>query len=194
MADLPFPLEGSTLVLGPSDVGKTTLTARALDAWVAAHGPAGTVVLEFAPVVERDGRVLGGRLTRFTTVPDRAWHGVLEAHAPRTEARAAAGDESGAAELAAEALRLARANADRATDLLAAAPDDPNAVFVNDATIPFHAAPDRTARLTDYCDGTVAVLNALESQDLSTEDAVSRNEQAALDRLQAWADRVVRLD
>ncbi|MFB6305349.1 MAG: hypothetical protein ABEH47_09290 [Haloferacaceae archaeon] len=182
MTDLPFPLSGSTLVTGPSNAGKTRLTAAALDAWVDANGPEGVVVIDFAPVVERDGDVLGGRLTQFTSVPDDAWYGVLEAHAPRAE---------GADEAA--ALALARDNAARAARLLDAAPD-PRAAFVNDATIPYQADGDPSP-LTAYCDRAgVAVLNAFDSDELGDDDPVSRGDRAALAALDAWADRRVRLD
>ncbi|MFB6156539.1 MAG: hypothetical protein ABEJ34_01690 [Haloferacaceae archaeon] len=181
-ADLPFPLLGTTLVTGPSNAGKTRLTAAALDAWVAEHGATGVVVLDFAPVVEREGTVLGGRLSRFTSVPDGAWHGVLEAHAPRTD-----GADADAA------LALARDNAARAARLLAAAPA-PRAAFVNDATVPFQADGDPTP-LADYCErAEVCVCNAFDSDEFGTDDPVSRNERAALDALDARADRRVRLD
>ena len=85
-ADLPFPLAGTTLIVGPSNVGKTRLTARALTAWLERAGADGVVVLEFAPEVERDGRILGGRLDRFVTPPAGVWRGVLDAHAPRATA------------------------------------------------------------------------------------------------------------
>ena len=181
MTDPPVPLAGSTLILGPSNAGKTTLTARALDAWIDDAGPGG-VVLDFAPEIERDGRLLGGRLDRFTSIPDAAWHGAIEAHAPRFEAES---DEA--------ALALARENAEHARRLLDAAPDDPCAVFVNDATIPLQADGD-PAPLTAYCDAAdLAVLNAFESDELGTDDRLSRNERAALSTLRAWADRVRRL-
>lgn len=184
MVDLPFPLRETTLIVGPSNVGKTTLTARALDAWVAERGTEGVVVFEFAPEVEREGVLLGGRLSQFTTIPDEVWHGVLEAHAPRS-----AGDTPDAA------LELARANAERGAEILDAAPDVPTAVFVNDATIPLQADADRTRRLTDYCDrAELAVLNAFESDELGSNDQVSRNERDALDQLRAWADRVAALE
>lgn len=187
MTGLPDPdsvsLSGATLVVGPSNSGKTRLTARALDAWLAERGPDGVVVLEFAPEVECDGALLGGRLSRFVTVPDAAWQGVLEAHAPRAASETDAG-----------ALALAERNAERATRLLEAAPPDPAAVFVNDATIALQAEAAWTDRLTGYCDrADAAVLNAFESDELGADDPVSRNERAALDRLRVWADRVVDL-
>jgi hypothetical protein len=181
--DLPFPLVGRTLIVGPSNVGKTRLTARALDAWVSDRDTAGVVVLDFAPEVERDGVLLGGRLSRFTTVPDAAWQGVLEAHAPRSD---------GATD--AEAHELAEQNADHADRLLDAAPARPTAVFVNDATVALQADAARTARLTTYCDrADVAVLNAFESDELGVDDPVSRNERTALEHLRSWTDRVVEL-
>jgi len=182
MTDAPVPLSGSTLLVGPSQVGKTRRTARALDAWLDRHGPDGVVVLEFAPEVERDGHLLGGRLDRFRTVPDGVWHGVLDAHAPRTDADS---EE--------DAVDLARENADRANAILDAAPG-PTAVFVNDATIPFQHATGDPRRLTDYCDrADCAVVNAFESDELGTADPISRREREVLDRLREWVDRTIPL-
>lgn len=182
MSEPPVPLAGSTLLVGPSQVGKTRRTAGALDAWVTQEGVDGVVVLEFAPEVERDGRVLGGRVDRFTTVPDGAWHGVLDAHAPR----AAAETDEGA-------VSLARENARRAGRILDAAPD-PRAVFVNDATIPFQHASLSPERLTTYCDdASCAVLNAFDSEELGTDDSVSRREREVLAAFRSWADRTVSL-
>ena len=181
---LPFPLSGSTLVTGPSNVGKTRLTHRALSAWVDAEGAEGVVVLEFAPELERNGRVLGGRLDRFGPLPDDAWAGVIDAHAPRAE-----GDTDEAA------VELARENATWAATVFDVAPDAPRAVFVNDATIPFQHEEGDVHRLTAYCDrAECAVLNAFESDELGTDDPVSRQERAALDALRGWADRTVRLE
>ncbi|GAB6862152.1 hypothetical protein ACFR97_05855 [Haloplanus litoreus] len=184
--DLPFPLAGSTLIVGPSNVGKTRSTADALTAWLERDGTDGVVIFEFAPEVERDGRVLGGRLDRFVTPPADVWYGVLDAHAPR----ATAADDD-------EALSLAADNARRAAEVFDAAPPDPRAVFVNDATIPFQT-PDPDAdpdRLLDYCAGAeVAVLNALEADALAGSDPVSRAEREALSAFRARVDRVVRLD
>jgi len=181
--DLPFPLSGSTLVVGPSNVGKTRLTARALDAWVDAQGPDGVVVLDFAPEFEREGRVLGGRLSRFGPLPDGVWTGVVDTHAPRAE---------GATD--AEAVRLAGANATRARALVEDLPDGPRAVFVNDATIPLQHERGDPGWLTDYCDrADAAVLNAFESDELGTDDPVSRREREVISTLGEWADRVVRL-
>jgi len=184
MATVPFPLERRVLIVGPSQVGKTTMTARALDDWVAAHGAAGVVVLDFAPEYEAEGRILGGRITRFTTVPDEAWHGVLEAHAPRAQSE-------GVTE---EAVRLAGDNAARAVELLRAAPRPPRAVFVNDATIPFQHERGDPAELLAYCDrADVAVLNAFDSDELGIEDPVSWLERRTLAAFRRWADRVVEL-
>ncbi len=180
---LPVPLYGATLVVGPSNVGKTRLTARTLDSWVTEYGPEGVVVLDFAPTVERDGEILGGHLTQFTTVPDGAYHGVVDAHAPRAD---------GADD--AEALALAEANAMAAREHIDAAPAEPRAVFVNDATIALQSEQDLTGRLTDYCDrADCAVLNAFESDELGVDNPVSKNERAALSALRSWADRVVEL-
>ncbi|MFB6296373.1 MAG: hypothetical protein ABEH66_05990 [Halobacteriales archaeon] len=179
---LPFPLEGSTLILGPANVGKTRLTARALDAWIGEHGTDGVAVLEFAPELERGGRLLGGRLDRFTRVPDGVWRGVIEARAPRAESE---DDE--------EALGLAGENAACARTAWEAAPAEPRAVFVNDATIPFQAG-ENPSRLATYCDGAdAAVLNAFAGDELGVEDPVSRFEREALSEFRAWADRVVDL-
>jgi len=181
---LPFPLKGATLVVGPSNVGKTRLTATALDTWVTGHGPEGVSVLDFAPTVERDGNVLGGHLTQFTTVPEAAFHGAFDAHAPRSE---------GANRT--EALDLAAVNADAAFTYLDDAPADPAAVFVNDATIALQADPVAAERLVAYCDrADCAVLNAFESDELGANHPVSANEREALDALRAWADRTVELD
>ena len=183
MTGLPFPQTGSTLIVGPSQAGKTRLTARALEAWIDRHGTDGLVVLEFAPELEREGRILGGRLDRFATIPDGVWHGVLDAHAPRAE---------GADE--AEVVALAKENAEGSVAILETAPD-PNAVFVNDATIPLQHVSVEADKLTGYCDGaTCAVLNAFDSDELGTDDPVSRQERTALSELRSWADRTVELD
>ena len=182
--DLPFPLAGSTLLTGPSNAGKTRLTHRALQAWVEREGFDGVVVLEFAPELERDGRVLGGRLDRFGPLPEDAWVGVLDAHAPRAEG--ATGEAS---------VELARENAERAARILESAPDDPRAVFVNDATIALQHEVGDVGRLTGYCDRAgCAVLNAFESDELGTDDPVSRREREALAALHAWADRSMELE
>jgi hypothetical protein len=181
---LPFPLAGPTLIVGPSNVGKTRLTARALTAWLDREGTDGVVVFEFAPEVERDGRVLGGRLDRFVTPPADVWQGVLDAHAPR----ATADSDAAAADLAAD-------NARRAERLFEAAPDEPRAVFVNDATIPFQTPDADPTRLLGYCAGAeVAVLNALEADALVGTDPVSRAERDALAAFRDRVARVVRLD
>jgi hypothetical protein len=178
-----FPLSGSTLVTGPPDAGKTRTTAAALDAWLDREGADGVVVLDFAPEVERDGRILGGRLSRFGPLPEGVHAAVLDTHAPRAEG-----------ETEAESVRLAGENADRARTAMEGLPDRPRAAFVNDATIPFQHERGDPARLTAYCDrAETAVLNAFESDELGTDDPVSRREREVLAELRAWADRVVRL-
>ncbi|MFB6280857.1 MAG: hypothetical protein ABEH40_02420 [Haloferacaceae archaeon] len=182
--DLPFPLSGVTLITGPSNAGKTTLTARALEAWVDEHGPRGVVVLEFGPEVAHEGRVLGRRLSRFAAVPDAAWSGVLDARAPRAEGGSDA-----------DAVALAADNARRAARLIRSAPADPAAVFVNDATIPFQHESGDPGALLAYCDcAEAAVLNALEGDELGGDDPISRAERDALDALRAGCDRTLRLD
>lgn len=183
MTDPPFPLRGSTLVLGPSQSGKTKLTAAALDSWVERNGVDGLVVLEFAPEVERDGTILGGRLDRFTTIPDGAWYGRLDAHAPRAEG-----------ESEEESVALARENAQNARKIVDSAPD-PRAVFVNDATIPLQHESFPAERFTTYCgQAETVVMNAFKSDELGTVDPVSRQERSALEALESWADRTVTLD
>ncbi|MFB6303080.1 MAG: hypothetical protein ABEH78_09505 [Haloferacaceae archaeon] len=181
---LPFPLSGSTLITGPSNAGKTTLTAHALAAWLDEHGPRGVVLLEFGPEFEHEGRTLGRRLSRYTAVPDETWTGVLGARAPRAES-----------DTDAEAVDLAADNAERAAKLIAAAPADPTAVFVNDATIPFQHESGDPESLLAYCDrADVAVLNAFESDELGTDDPISRAEEAALAVMRAGCDRALRMD
>jgi len=183
VSGLQFPLSGSTLVTGPSNAGKTRTTAAALDAWLDREGADGVVVLDFAPELERDGTVLGGRLDRFITVPETVWVGRIDASAPRAES-----------ETAEQAVALARENARRAEQQIDRLPPNPRAVFVNDATIPFQYDPAAVRRLTEYCDGAdVAVLNAFDSDELGVDNPVSRAEEDALGRLRRWADRTVDL-
>lgn len=179
-----IPLCGITLVLGPSQVGKTRLTANTLTRWLDERGPEGVIVFEFAPEVVHEGQLLGGRLTRFLDIPSRVWVGTLDAHAPRVEGRTI--DES---------IELACANAERAIELLTAAPDDPRAVFVNDATIPFQHEKGDVTYLTTYCDqAECVVMNMLETNELGVTDPISRRERAISATLQQWADRTVSLD
>lgn len=183
MTGVGFPLSGSTLVTGPSNAGKTRTTAAALDAWLDREGTEGVVVLDFAPEIERDGAVLGGRLDRFITVPETVWLGRIDASAPRAESET---DD--------QAVALARENARRGTRQMEALPQNPRAVFVNDATIPFQHEAATVSRLTEYCDGAaVAVLNAFDSDELGVDNPVSRTERDALERLRQWADRTVDL-
>ena len=173
-------ISGSTLILGPSDVGKTRATASALEEWITTRGTDGVVVLDFAPEICRDdGTLLGGRLTRFTTLPDNGWCGVLEAYAPRTSASTPQ-----------EALEYARRNGANATTLFDAAPR-PTALFVNDATIPFqHPAYLPTPLLDLLANATYAVLNAFESTELGRDDLISRTERETRQQLHAAVDHV----
>jgi hypothetical protein len=182
MTDSPVPLDGTTLLVGPSQVGKTQRTAQALEAWLDRRGTDGVVVLEFAPEVERDGELLGGCLDRFTAVPDDVWHGVLDAHAPRADA--ASEDD---------ALALARDNAERARLMLEAAPK-PTALFVNDATIPFQAEHGDVELLLDHLgDAECAVLNAFQSDELGTENPISQRERKVVETLRERVDRTIDL-
>jgi hypothetical protein len=180
---MTLPTSGRLLVTGPSNAGKTRLTARALAAWVEEHGPEGVAILEFAPEIERDGVLLGGRLDRFTDLPDRAWTGVLDAHAPR-----AGGTTS------VETRELARENARNGMTLVESMPPS-HAVFVNDATIPFqHEVGDLTALLAACEDSEFVAMNAFSGSDLGTEDPISRRERAARRRLVEWVDTHERLE
>jgi len=179
-----FESMGSTLILGPSDVGKTRATASALEDWTANRGVDGMVVLDFAPEVRRDdGTLLGGRLTRFRALPDTAWCGVLEAYAPRASATTQQ-----------EALEYARRNGANAATLLDTAPR-PTALFVNDATIPFqHPAYPPIPLLKLLEDATYAVLNAFESTELGRDDLISRTERETREQLRTAVDRVCHLE
>jgi hypothetical protein len=183
-AERSISLSERTLLLGPSNVGKTRNTARALETYVEIHDPDGVVVLEFAPVLERDGVLLGGRLDRFVSIPDAVWTGVLDAHAPRVEA-----DET------VDATELARINARHAAEVFQAAPSDPKAVFINDATIPFQHECSAPELLLAYCEpADCVVANAFESDELGVDDPVSREERTALETLRSWADRTITLE
>lgn len=184
MTDLPFPLVGSTLIVGPSGIGKTTLTARALEMWVDRHGADGIVVFDFGPELERSGRTIGSRLDQFTTVPDPVWVGRFDAHGPRSEGTTRD-----------DVLALARENAERANRLLRTAPAEPRAVFINDATIAVHhEAGDLEALLEYSSEAACVVMNAFDGDDFGTTDPISRRERTVLERLEAWADRVVEPD
>jgi hypothetical protein len=171
-----IPTIGRILITGPSNVGKTRITARALERWVKERGVEGVAVLEFAPEVERDGVVLGGRLSRFVDVPEGAWVGTLDARAPRAESE----NEEEARELACE-------NAVEGTKLVEAMPSS-RAVFVNDATIPFQHAGDVEALLAACEDAELVVMNAFAGEELGTDDPISRREREARERLIEWAD------
>lgn len=174
---MSLPTSGRVLITGPSNVGKTRLTARALAGWVEDRGAEGVTILDFAPEVERDGVLLGGRLDRFLDVPDGAWVGVLDARAPRAES-----------ESEAEARELARKNARGGMDLVESLPPS-RAVFVNDATIPLqHEAGDVEALLAACADAELVVMNAFSGEELGIDDPISRREREARERLIEWAD------
>jgi hypothetical protein len=169
------------LITGPSNSGKTRRTAALFEQWIETNGPDGVAILDFAPELERDGQVLGGRLTRATD-PGEAWYGAIDAHAPRAES-----------ETDQEALALAKENVDRAATLLDGAPSNQRAVFVNDATIPFQHPDGSLDRLFAYVDGAVVVMNAFDSDELGSDDPVSRCEQEVLSRLDEWVNEHERL-
>lgn len=184
MTELPFPLVGRTLIIGPSNVGKTKLTARALETWLKEFGSAGVVVFEFGPEYEHKGRLLGGQLSRFIQLPDTVWTGIIDAHAPR----AAANSPS-------EAARFAKRNATRAMTVFEQAPPDPTAVFINDITIPFQHDRGELEVLIRYCRGAeLVVANAYAGAELGSADRISHREQRVLEHLQDWSDRVIELD
>jgi len=179
-----LPTRGRILITGPANAGKTYQTARAIENWVDRHGADGVVVLDFAPELERDGAVLGGRLERETDLPPEAWTGVLEAHAPRSQG-----------ETLEESRELARENARRATQLFSRMPSAPKAVFVNDATIPFQHETGTLETLCARCESAdLVVVNAFESDELGTDDPISLRERKVLEQLNRWAERRIGLD
>lgn len=183
MTELPFPLAGSTLLVGPSGAGKTRTTARALERWLDDRGSEGTIVFEFGPELKRDDRVVGRRLERFITIPDGVWVGRIDANAPRSEGATA--DVT---------LSLARENAERANRLLDTSPATPTAVFVNDATIAFQHDAGHLDRFLAYCaEAECVVVNAYEGEEFGVDDTVSRRERTVLNRLRIWADRMMEL-
>ena len=183
-AEQGLPPTGSTLIVGPSGVGKTRLTARILSTWLENEGVEEVVVLEFGPSIETDDRVVGGRLDRFVDIPDGITYRELDARAPRLEGASSA-----------ETVELARINAERAMQIFDTLPANPTAVFVNDATIPFQHESGDLKRFTDYCDrAPCAVVNAYEGEELGIEDAVSTRERAVIATLRRWADSVVDLE
>lgn len=179
----PIPLAGTTLITGPSNTGKTRLTAPALDAWISRHGPDDVVVFEFGPEVRCNGRVFGRWLTQFTEIPNGAWQGVLDAHAPRLEGASTA-----------ETIELARENMLGASQLLDNAPENPAAVFVNDATVGFQHPSSTPEELTAYCNrAELAIVNAFEDTTPGATDQISRANSRTIQTLATWADRRVSL-
>lgn len=178
----PIPLSGSTLLVGPMQSGKTTQTARALERYLEANGPAGVVVLDFAPTIETDDGTIGGRLDDVVDIPAEVYHGTIEARGPRSEGET---PEAAAA--------IARENAEAARRCLRSAPV-PTAVFVNDATLALQHDRADVDRLRSYCDlASCAVINAYRGDEFGADDPITRTERAAVDRLVDWADRVVDL-
>lgn len=184
MTILGFPLAGSTLIVGPSQAGKTQLTARAFETWIDRQGAADVVILEFGPEYEHGETVLGRRLERYMDIPAEVWVGRVDAYAPRAES-----------ETETELRDFARENARAVSERLSEAPDNPSAVFVNDTTLGFQHEHGDVDHLLRYCEtARVAVLNAFESDELGTDDPVSKRERQIVERLRTWADRTVMLD
>jgi hypothetical protein len=151
---------------------------------LAHHGPDGTVVFDFGPEIERNGRTIGARLDRSTTLPEAIWVGRFDAHGPRSEG-----------ETPDDVLALARENADRANRLLEAGPLAPRAVFINDATIAVqHEVGDLDGLLEYAMEAECVMFNAFEGGDFGTADPVSQRERVVLERLRSCADRVVEIE
>ncbi len=183
MAD-PDPPTGRRLFVGPTGSGKTRCTAGMLNAWVAAHGAHGVVVLEFAPEFTRgDGQVLGRRLERFVDIPDEVRCFMVETRAPR----AATKDLD-------EALGIAKENESACASALQALPDQITALFVNDATIAYHVpGSDPKMLVESVTKAETAVVNALDPQGFDPEHPITQQEQSVLERLCGVVDTVERL-
>ena len=177
------PTDGRTLIRGPSNVGKTRLTAAALGRHLDRSGPNGVAVLEFAPEIQVGERMVGGRLDRFIDVPQDVWVGKIEARAPRLEG-----------ETEAESLAIAAANATAAEQIMAAMPARPRALFINDATIPFQHPSSRPAYwLSQWKHAEVAICNAYRGNELGG-GSISNRERNVQGRLESWATTVIELD
>ena len=104
MNNFPFPLDGSTLITGPSNSGKTILTSQAISNWISENGSENIVILEFGPEYYHNGKILGRHISRFIDFPSDIWYGYLETYAPRAESRNLA-----------ESMELAATNVERAS-------------------------------------------------------------------------------
>ncbi|HIJ12352.1 MAG TPA: hypothetical protein HA275_01300 [Halobacteriales archaeon] len=183
MNDLPFPLDGSTLITGPSNTGKTMLTSQALSNWISKNGSENIIILEFGPEYSHNGKILGRHLSRFIDFPPDIWYGYLETYAPRAEGRDLT-----------ESMELAAINVERASFLLDTLPPHPTAVFVNDATIPLQSPSTNFETLVGYCDqADCAILNAFTGNELGYGDPISQSEISSISALENWADRCVTL-
>lgn len=174
--------EGHVLITGPSNTGKTLACARALLQYVQAHGPEGVAVLEFAPEhTKSDGNVVGRRLTQFMPIPEGCLHFVVPTRAPRLESSTPE-----------QAIDIARANAEACQKILTLLPEQTAAIFVNDATMPFHVpGADPGVLLRHLRGANVAVATALDPVDLDAEHPITKQERAVLAALAKNMDKVV---
>ncbi|XGI84010.1 hypothetical protein ACEU6E_01805 [Halorutilales archaeon Cl-col2-1] len=187
---LSVSFSGSILVSGGLNVGKTRLTAETLVRYADKYPEAETVLLDFAPELMKDGDLVGGHVSRFVDVPETVSEYVLEANAPRLESDT----EDGAVE-------LARENHDKGVGLVESAPHDPDAVFVNDATIPFQYPDSDSGTLVEYCErADDCLLNVYDPRSggdtetvLSDSGVLNSPEAATVESLRGWADVEIHL-
>lgn len=183
MIDETVPHAGSTLIVGPMQSGKTRLTASTLERYIDTYGPSGVVVLDFAPEIQTENGIIGGRLTRFIDLPDAVHYAAIEARGPRSEG-----------ETPEAASRIASDNATAAHAAIVEAPA-PHAVFVNDVTIAFQHASSDLGELLTYCDpADCVVINAYRGETFDATDPITVTERSVVDQLIDWADRVIELE
>ncbi|MDY6775254.1 MAG: hypothetical protein SV253_04135 [Halobacteria archaeon] len=196
---LEVTVSGSVVVSGGLNAGKTRLTAETLRRYAEYkykyEYDKTVVLLDFAPEFVRDGDLVGGHVSRFVEVPETVSTYVLEANAPRLEA-----------DTEEETLELARDNYERGISLIDSAPDSPDAVFVNDATIPFQYTGSDPETLTRYCSrADDSLLNFYDTEadseresdglpsSSSQTDVVDLNERRTVEWFRDWSDTEIRL-
>ncbi len=170
---------GRTLVTGSADAGLATELATALRDFVAAHGSAETVVLDFSPGGTSDTP----RLDRRMDLPPRAWTAIVDTGSPR-DAGLGHDDQH----------RIARENARLAGAILDGLPDAPEAAFVNDAALPFLAADGDIERLLQGLDPPGYAVLTVQTDTAGLTESLAASQGQALERLEAWADEVHWLD